>query len=86
MKKEQLKKLSDDQLKNKLKGASSVMQVSLVLFIIYVTYMIYSLFTGNWELNISSGVILLLFLAVILPNHTSIKQLKEEIKQRKAAG
>ena len=85
MKKEQLKKLSDDQLKNKLKGANSVMQVSLVLFIIYVTYMIYSLFTGNWELNISSWLILLLFLAVILPNHTSIKQLKEEIKQRKAA-
>ncbi|MCR9182195.1 MAG: hypothetical protein NXH73_04655 [Flavobacteriaceae bacterium] len=84
MKKEQLKKLSDEQLKSKLKGAGSVLQVSLVLFVIYVTYMIYSLITGNWELNVSSGVVLLLFVAVIIPNHTLRNQMKEELDQRNA--
>jgi len=84
MKEEQIKNLSDDQLKNKLKGASSVLKVSLVLFIIYATYMIYSLLTGSWELNVSSGVVILFFLAVIFPNYTLRKQLKEEIDERNA--
>ncbi|MEX0996317.1 MAG: hypothetical protein WDZ45_04655 [Flavobacteriaceae bacterium] len=84
MNKEQLKNLSDEQLKSKHKSASSILNVSLVLFVIYATYMIYSLFTGNWELNVSSGVVLLLFLAVMVPNHTLKKQLKEEMDERNA--
>jgi membrane protein YdbS with pleckstrin-like domain len=82
MNKEYLDKLSNEELKAKYKSASAVLQVSLVLFVIYVTYMIYSLITGNWEFNISSGVVVLLFVAVMVPNNVLRKQLKEELQKR----
>lgn len=82
MKKEELEKLSNEELERKIKSGTSVLYVSLTLLIIYGVYMFYQMFEGSWETG-PQIAIPFLFLAVMLPNWVNIKNMKEELEKRK---
>lgn len=82
MKNEELRILSTEVLKNRLKSATSVMIVSLVLVALYVIYLLYTIITGTWKPQPPHIIIPVLFLAVLLPNISMRKKIKEELKRR----
>jgi len=82
MKKEELEKLTEEQLSHKIKTGKSVLYVSLTLLIIYGVYMFYQMVEGTWKTG-PQIAIPFLFLAVMLPNWVNIKNMKEELEKRK---
>ncbi|GGD95501.1 hypothetical protein [Planktosalinus lacus] len=81
MKKELLDKLSNEELEKKIKSATSVLSVTIVLLILYGVYMFYKMFEGTWEIGPQTAIPFL-FLAVMLPNWVNIKNMKEELQKR----
>jgi hypothetical protein len=81
MKKVELEKLTDEQLKQKIKAGNSVLYVTLTLLIIYKVYMFYKMFEGTWEAGALIAIPFLLF-ASMMPILVNLKSLKEELKKR----
>lgn len=81
MKKEELEKLTDEQLRQKIKTGKSVLYVTLTLLIIYGVYMFYQMVEGIWKTG-PQIAIPFLFLAVLLPNWVNLKNTKEELQKR----
>ncbi len=82
MKKEVIENMDTETLKGKLKSATSVLFVSFILLALYATYMLYTMATGTWEPQAPQLVILVLFLAIMIPNMTVRKKMKEELEKR----
>ncbi|PKP27096.1 MAG: hypothetical protein CVU03_00715 [Bacteroidetes bacterium HGW-Bacteroidetes-2] len=82
MKKEELGTLSTEVLKNRLKSAKALLFVSFVLVALYATYLLYTIFTGTWEPQPPHIIIPVLFLAVMLPNYSIRKKIKEALEKR----
>lgn len=81
MKKEELEKLTDEQLRHKIKTGKSVLYVTLTLLIIYGVYMFYKMVEGSWKAGPQIAIPLFLF-AAMLPNWVNIKNLTEELNNR----
>lgn len=81
MKKEDLEKLSNEELKKKIKSGTSVFYVALALLILYGGYMFYKMFEGTWEMGSQIAIPLFIF-AAMLPNWLNIKNMKEELQKR----
>ncbi len=82
MKKEQLEKLSNEELDKKIKSGTSVFYVALALLVLYGAYMFYKMFEGTWEMGPQIAIPLFIF-AAMLPNWLNIKNMKEELQKRK---
>lgn len=81
MKKEELEKLSNEELEKKIKSGTSVFYVALTLLVIYGVYMFYEIFEGTWEVGPQTAIPFLI-LAAILPNWLNIKNMIEELHKR----
>lgn len=81
MKKEELEKLSKEELEKKIKSGSSILYAALMLFIIYGVYMFYQMIQGTWEIDMQIAVPLFLF-AALIPNWVNVKNMKEELQKR----
>ncbi len=81
MKKEELEKLTTEELEKKIKSGTSLFYVTLVLLILYGVYMFYKMVEGTWEAGPEIAIPLFLF-AAMLPNWINIKNLKEELEKR----
>jgi hypothetical protein len=81
MKKEELEKLSNEELENKIKSGTSILYAALTLFIIYGVYMIYQMIQGTWKPGVQIAIPLFLF-AALIPNWVNIKNMKEELQKR----
>ncbi len=82
MKKEQLEKLSIEDIEKKIKSGTSLLYVSLTLMILYCVYAFYKMFDGTWETGPQIAIPFLI-LASMLPNYVNLKSLKEELVKRK---
>jgi|GEM_PF-2333823 len=82
MKKEVIENMDTETLKIKMKSATSVLFVSFVLLALYATYMLYTMVSGTWEPQAPQLIILVLFIAVMLPNMNVRKRMKEELEKR----
>lgn len=81
MKKEELEKLSNEELEKKIKSGNSILYASSMLFIIYGVYMIYQMIQGTWEPGVQIAIPLFLF-AALIPNWVNVKNMKEELHKR----
>jgi len=81
MKKEELEKISNENLEKKIKSGTSILYAALMLFIIYGVYMIYQMIQGTWKPGVQIAVPLFLF-AALIPNWVNIKNMKEELQKR----
>lgn len=82
MKKETFEKLSEEELKSKIKTATAVLYVTLAVLVIYGAYMFYSMFEGTWESGPQIAIPLIIFAAMV-PNWVNIKNMKEALQKRK---
>lgn len=82
MKKEELEKLTVEELKRKIKSSTSILFASLVLLILFGVYMFYQMLEGTWKAGVQIAVPLILFAAMI-PIMNNLRELKEELHKRK---
>lgn len=82
MNKEELEKLSVEELKSKIKSSTSVLFVALVLLILFGVYMFYQMLEGTWKAGVQIAIPLFLFAAMI-PTMNNLRDLKEELHKRK---
>ncbi|MBA3985654.1 MAG: hypothetical protein H0X63_03545 [Flavobacteriales bacterium] len=82
MKKEVIENMDTETLKVKVKSATSVLFVSFVLLALYATYILYTMVSETWEPQAPQLIILVLFIAIMLPNMNVRKRMKEELEKR----
>jgi hypothetical protein len=82
MKKETFEKLSEEELKSKIKTVTSILYIMLFVLILYGVYMFYKMFEGTWETGPQIVIPFFLFAAMI-PYWVNIKKMKEELQKRK---
>ena len=81
MNKEELEKLSVEELKSKIKSSTSALFVALVLLILFGVYMFYQMLEGTWKAGVQLAIPLFLFAAMI-PTMNNLRSLKEELHKR----
>lgn len=84
MKNKELKTLTTEELKSKVKTMTGVLIIMSSLVILYSIFFIYKLATGTWETNTTLGTIMLGMLVIVISSTTvSYTNVAKILKQRK---
>lgn len=84
MKNKELKTLTTEELKSKVKTMTAVLIIMSSLVILYSIFFIYKLATGTWETNTTLGTVMLGMLVIVISSTTvSYTNVAKILKQRK---